>query len=216
MRAAWSLVRGIFSTRPFDFFWAGPLMFMATAGLLMNRACASLVSALRVSIPVADVPSARACRRSSSPASLRHHAAPAIPTPPSIAGGPGHSLWRAGLWPWRSAAASGPLAVGRLSFAHTQEPPCGLSPREATNFHASSTPLPLVGGRRTCRPRHARRARFRAAISRWSISACAAPRVLRVAPGARTSLTIPSLRSARCKFMAIRGHTARRSCGAFN
>jgi len=191
---------------------------LATAALLMNRACASLVSALRVSIvpslrsAVADVPSARAYRRSSSPASLRHHAAPAIPTPPSIAGGPGHSLWRAGLWPWRSAAASGPLAVGRLSFAHTQEPPCGLSPREATNFHASSTPLPLVGGRRTCRPRHARRARFRAAISRWSISACAAPRVLRVAPGARTSLTIPSLRSARCKFMTERGHTARGSC----
>ena len=119
---------------------------MATAGLLMNRACASLVSALRVSIPVADGPSARACRRSCSPASLRHRAAPAIPTPPSIAGGPGHSLWRAGLWPWRSAAASGPLAVGRLSYAHTQEPPCGLSPPGGHKFPCVVNPTPVGRG----------------------------------------------------------------------
>lgn len=113
----------------------------------MNRACASLVSALRVSIPVADVPSARACRRSSSPASLRHHAAPAIPTPPSIAGGPALSCGKL-LGPWRSAAASGPSAVGRLSYAHTQEPPCGLSLREAILQNVSSTPLASLGGRR--------------------------------------------------------------------
>jgi hypothetical protein len=51
VRAAWSLVRGNFRIRPFDFFWAGPPRCSGRpGGLLMNRATFR-VSALRVSIP---------------------------------------------------------------------------------------------------------------------------------------------------------------------
>lgn len=84
-------------------------------GLLMNRACASLVSALRVSIPDANVPSARACRRHGSPASLAstRRAQNLDPSQPSrrVPAARATRFGRAGLGPWATTIGRGP--VGR-------------------------------------------------------------------------------------------------------
>lgn len=101
------------------------------------------------------------------------------------------------LGPWSSAAALGTKASGQLSSAntHTHTIPraeyafagchknlCVAKPHARRLLLLRRRDLLRVRLRRVCDfGRHARHARFRTPISRWSISVCAAPRVLRVA-----------------------------------
>ena len=70
------------------------------------------------------------------------HEPPTLPTQSSSPSAL-HFSFRKAAWSSVLVDASGPKVVGprrSAQLTHTHEPPCGLSPREAIPFNASSTP----------------------------------------------------------------------------